>query len=113
MYGVWRLGLSPAPAAGGSCLSNGLGTAAESAAEPNAARSAFLAESASRRRPRQAAYDPASAAYATRPSETTSAARPSSAIRYVCFVAGAYFDGHFVTSVFGIATNVSPCILPS
>ena len=72
------------------------------AAAPNAAKSAFAAESAKRRRPRQAAHPPAAVAYRVSPRATTSAARPSSG-SYVSL--GTYLDGHFVTSESRSATK--------
>src|SRR5438270_8271195 len=75
-------------------------TAAATAVDPNAQKSALRAENASRRRFVTAATEPATSAYSTSPKLTTRAARPRSAI-YVDLLAGVlvYFDGHFVTTL--------------
>ncbi len=84
-------------------------TAAATAVAPKAAISAFCADSARRLRPRQAANEPAASAYASSRNDVTIAARPRSGIYFL----GAYFDGHFVTSVFGTATNTPLRSFPS
>ena len=76
------------------------------------ASSAFCAESASRRRRFQAANEPATSAYATRPKLRRSAARPSCGHLRSCFFAGAYFDGHFVESESLFATKTPLRSLP-
>ena len=88
-------------------------TPAATRVEANAAIRAFRAEWASRRRLLEAAYAPATSAYRHRPSVTTSAARPSSAIYCAAGFVAEYFEGHFVTIVPGSATNVPFSSLPS
>src|SRR5262249_62310054 len=68
--------------------------------EPNAQKSALRAEAASRRRFVIAAAAPATSAYTTRPSVTTRAARPRSAIyEGLEGFEAVYFEGHFVTTL--------------
>src|SRR5262249_33909192 len=75
-------------------------TADATAVEPNAQKSALRAEAASRRRFGIAAAAPATSAYTTRPSVTTRAARPRSAISEgLEGFEAVYFEGHFVTTL--------------
>ncbi len=56
---------------------------------------------------------PATSAYTTSPKLRRSAARPSGHYVLEFVFAGAYFDGHFVESVPGFATNVPSRSVPS